>query len=588
MNDREAIRESVRSRIRPIFMSTTTSVLGMLPLVIFPGAGSELYRGIGSVVIGGLAVSTLFTLILVPALFSLVRAMHATLRLRFGKRPNAPIAALALCVFMIPAEPRAQTESDFNPTNGTFVLSLDRCMELALGGNIQLQIESRLPLIRGEDYFIAEETFTPAFLGSVEMLDRELRTVNTQVGADVLKEEITTTDARVAKRWPPGTRTDLIWAYERRADNSEFRTVNPAHRNSLIFELTQPLLKGFGGAINRLDIERAVRGRNAADKEYEIRIETELLNTYQRYWQLVRASAAVTHREFAYAAAMSDFELVTQQVATGARSEVDQLAASAELASASERLAQANATYARASSDLLLQIRPMSEIPQNFRIIPSSQLQQTNVVEREPDLPSSIESALRDRPEMGLYELQMELRGFELLEARDNRKPRLDVQAAVGPNGLGADFSESVNDLTAFNKEWRVGLTLAFLFDSESRKARWRQAIWNEETAALRIQLARATIAADVNASIIDIQEANSMLSAASQGMLATERAHSLARDRREVGMATAREVLQSEREIAAATFRLTLAQTQQLLAKAQYEAAIGRFSKWVMAAPGE
>jgi HAE1 family hydrophobic/amphiphilic exporter-1 len=48
-----------------------TSVFGMLPLVLFPGAGSELYRGLGSVVVGGLVLSTLFTLILVPALFSL-------------------------------------------------------------------------------------------------------------------------------------------------------------------------------------------------------------------------------------------------------------------------------------------------------------------------------------------------------------------------------------------------------------------------------------------------------------------------------------------------------------------------------------
>ncbi len=41
-----------------------------MPLVLFPGAGSELYRGLGSVVVGGLVVSTIFTLFLVPALFS--------------------------------------------------------------------------------------------------------------------------------------------------------------------------------------------------------------------------------------------------------------------------------------------------------------------------------------------------------------------------------------------------------------------------------------------------------------------------------------------------------------------------------------
>jgi HAE1 family hydrophobic/amphiphilic exporter-1 len=71
LDRREAIREAVRIRMRPIFMSVSTSVLGMLPLVLFPGAGAELYRGLGSVVVGGLALSAVFTLVLIPALFSL-------------------------------------------------------------------------------------------------------------------------------------------------------------------------------------------------------------------------------------------------------------------------------------------------------------------------------------------------------------------------------------------------------------------------------------------------------------------------------------------------------------------------------------
>jgi HAE1 family hydrophobic/amphiphilic exporter-1 len=74
---KEAIRDAVSSRVRPIFMSVVTSALGMLPLVIFPGAGSELYRGLGSVVIGGLLMSTLFTLFLVPTFLSLAMDIKA-------------------------------------------------------------------------------------------------------------------------------------------------------------------------------------------------------------------------------------------------------------------------------------------------------------------------------------------------------------------------------------------------------------------------------------------------------------------------------------------------------------------------------
>ena len=66
----QAIVYSVSSRIRPIFMTTVMTLLGLLPLVLFPGAGSELYRGLGAVLLGGLIVSTVVTLVYVPALFS--------------------------------------------------------------------------------------------------------------------------------------------------------------------------------------------------------------------------------------------------------------------------------------------------------------------------------------------------------------------------------------------------------------------------------------------------------------------------------------------------------------------------------------
>jgi HAE1 family hydrophobic/amphiphilic exporter-1 len=91
MEAREAVRESVRNRVRPIFMSTTTSVFGMAPLILFPGAGSELYRGLGSVVVGGLVLSTIFTLVLVPILFYLTlsarEAIVTRLRALRGRSP---------------------------------------------------------------------------------------------------------------------------------------------------------------------------------------------------------------------------------------------------------------------------------------------------------------------------------------------------------------------------------------------------------------------------------------------------------------------------------------------------------------------
>ncbi|GGW93615.1 efflux RND transporter permease subunit [Alteromonas halophila] len=67
----DAVHQAVLLRLRPIFMSTLTSIFGMLPLLLLPGAGSVIYRGLAAVIVGGMAVSTLFTLLLLPTLLQL-------------------------------------------------------------------------------------------------------------------------------------------------------------------------------------------------------------------------------------------------------------------------------------------------------------------------------------------------------------------------------------------------------------------------------------------------------------------------------------------------------------------------------------
>lgn len=66
-----AVAEAVRVRARPIYMSTLTSIFGMLPLMLIPGVGSQIYRGLATVIIGGMFVSAVFTLILMPSILRL-------------------------------------------------------------------------------------------------------------------------------------------------------------------------------------------------------------------------------------------------------------------------------------------------------------------------------------------------------------------------------------------------------------------------------------------------------------------------------------------------------------------------------------
>jgi HAE1 family hydrophobic/amphiphilic exporter-1 len=89
-----ALSEAAKTRLRPILMSVSTTVFGMLPLALGGGAGAELYQGLGVVIVGGLLLSTLFTLFLVPILLSLGQQFMAMFsRQKPGVQPDVqPVA----------------------------------------------------------------------------------------------------------------------------------------------------------------------------------------------------------------------------------------------------------------------------------------------------------------------------------------------------------------------------------------------------------------------------------------------------------------------------------------------------------------
>jgi HAE1 family hydrophobic/amphiphilic exporter-1 len=85
---REAVETAGRTRLRPILMTTLTTILGLVPMALALGEGSELQAPLARVVIGGLAASTLVTLVLVPAVYTLFE--EGLKGLRRGMAPSHP------------------------------------------------------------------------------------------------------------------------------------------------------------------------------------------------------------------------------------------------------------------------------------------------------------------------------------------------------------------------------------------------------------------------------------------------------------------------------------------------------------------
>ena len=76
MRVREACIAAGRSRLRPILMTTLTTILGMVPLAFFPGEGAESIQPIGKTIVGGLTVGSIMTLFVTPVMYSILNRRH--------------------------------------------------------------------------------------------------------------------------------------------------------------------------------------------------------------------------------------------------------------------------------------------------------------------------------------------------------------------------------------------------------------------------------------------------------------------------------------------------------------------------------
>ena len=92
----EAVEQALQIRMRPIFMSTFTSIFGMLPLVLLPGEGSVIYRGLATAIVGGMTCSLFFTLLMLPSLLRIgvARPVSEAPAHPTGRAALGPVSAL--------------------------------------------------------------------------------------------------------------------------------------------------------------------------------------------------------------------------------------------------------------------------------------------------------------------------------------------------------------------------------------------------------------------------------------------------------------------------------------------------------------
>jgi HAE1 family hydrophobic/amphiphilic exporter-1 len=113
----EACVEAAGNRLRPILMSTLTTILGLVPMAFFPGEGSEMVAPIGKTVLGGLSFGTLMTLFLMPTVYSIMNKRSDERKAKAEARRERIAAGLSRKqAEQRPKSRSAKLADDFGPT----------------------------------------------------------------------------------------------------------------------------------------------------------------------------------------------------------------------------------------------------------------------------------------------------------------------------------------------------------------------------------------------------------------------------------------------------------------------------------------
>ena len=150
----QIIRRGCKHLLRPVFLTGLVASLGFVPMAVATSAGAEVQRPLATVVIGGLIVSTVLTLLIIPAFYRLVNGLPAALR-RFKKRPNGGKIAMAIVLALMPLGTLAQQAQK---------VTLDEAIDMALAGSPRLlAVDSDIARIRatkGESWELAPTQVT--------------------------------------------------------------------------------------------------------------------------------------------------------------------------------------------------------------------------------------------------------------------------------------------------------------------------------------------------------------------------------------------------------------------------------------------
>lgn len=332
-------------------------------------------------------------------------------------------------------------------------LTLQDALRRALETNYAIQVVRYNPAIETTRVVEAEAAFDALFFTNITKNHVD-RPSGSQLEATAF--DLFTSSYGIRKVLPTGMSVRGSYELNRTKTALSFQQINPQYTSNFIFEMRQPLLRGFGIDFNRSIILIAKNDRRISDQTFRRQVRDTLRQVEEFYWRLVQARRDVVisarllgeyETIYDYLVARQAFDIIPAQI-SATKANLEQTKAEfvrrrAAVFDAEDRLAAA-----MNSEDL--------DLADDIEIIPDDVPQLHRIV---VDRLAEVQTALDNRQEIKEQELRVENAKILVGRAKNGELPRFDLTFRQTYDGLGKNADSSFDELTRGNFiEYLIGV----------------------------------------------------------------------------------------------------------------------------------
>jgi outer membrane protein TolC len=503
-----------------------------------------------------------------------------------GAPPAAGAVAPATAAATLSTAPAPITEAPLAPgADERLELALDDAVAMALRHNLGLAVERFDRAIALFGIQGAEGIYDLLASADGTMFDSESFDINAVAGAaGVVSAEGQRFNLGVSQLVPSGGTLSLGLETAR----DEFAVGNEVFPTSyeadLGFSVSQPLLRNFG----RLATERGIMlARNASDissQEFERIVELTILDVETAYWNLVEARAQVGVAEESLSLARELHEQNRKRVDVGTLAPLELVQSEAGIATREEGILRAQQLAGDAADDLRRLVNA-ADAAWDAEIVPV-----TPAGDARPavDVGEAIRLALAERPEVRQQRELIENLEVDAAFFRNQRRPRLDVNAGYGTSGTsqqvrnGRPVEGNLGDAVSqiFDRDlvgWNLGFVFSYPIQNRTARANSTIADLDLEQGRAELRDLEQAILTEVRQAARAVETAAKQIDSSRVSVRLAERNLDAERKRYENGLSTSFQILEIQEDLSEARSREVTAVTTYRRALANYRRATGQ-----------